>query len=261
MGSSIGSLSGYTAQEIIPRGEIFHIQNLIKSGNFSHVSQNLAWRVNDFWITYTKESKTNQFYSDLSLLDNYGNEIKRKTIFVNEHFVYKGLTLYQTDWNIVGLKFKLDNNNTVQLPLKKIIKNGRSFWFGSMALNTNSNVKISFVINDLKGQVFVYDNKGKLIDECFLGKEIIINKDVRLELCDFITSTGLQIKIDPGLRTVYTSFFLLMCSTYVSFVSYSQICGVEEKEFLILAGTANRAVLYFQEEFRKLKLKISVSKN
>jgi hypothetical protein len=45
----------------------------------------------------------------------------------------------------------------------------------------------------------------------------------------------------------------------VSFVSYSQIWGVEEKEFLLLAGTANRAVLYFQEEFRKLKLKISVS--
>ena len=261
LGSSIGSLSGYTAQEIIPRGEIFHIQNLIKSGDFSHVSQNLAWRVNDFWITYTKESKTNQFYSDLSLLDIYGNEIKRKTIFVNEPFVYKGLTLYQTDWNIVGLKFKLDDNKTVQLPLKKIVKNGRSFWFGSMALSANSNVKISFVINDLKGQVFIYDSKGKLIEECFLGKEILINKDVRLELCDFITSTGLQIKIDPGLRTVYTSFFLLMCSTYVSFVSYSQIWGVEEKEFLLLAGTANRAVLYFQEEFRKLKLKISVSKN
>jgi len=261
LGSSIASLSGYTAQEIIPRGEIFHIQNLIKSGDFSHVSQNLAWRVNDFWITYTKESKTNQFYSDLSLLDIYGNEIKRKTIFVNEPFVYKGLTLYQTDWNIVGLKFKLDDNKTVQLPLKKIVKNGRSFWFGSMALSANSNVKISFVINDLKGQVFIYDSKGKLIEECFLGKEILINKDVRLELCDFITSTGLQIKIDPGLRTVYTSFFLLMCSTYVSFVSYSQIWGVEEKEFLLLAGTANRAVLYFQEEFRKLKLKISVSKN
>ena len=30
LGSTIGALNGYTAQEIIPRGDIFHIQNLTK---------------------------------------------------------------------------------------------------------------------------------------------------------------------------------------------------------------------------------------
>ena len=36
-----------------------------------------AWRVNDFWITYTNELKTNQFYSDLSLLDSSGYEVQK----------------------------------------------------------------------------------------------------------------------------------------------------------------------------------------
>jgi hypothetical protein len=47
-----------------------------------------------------------------------------------------------------------------------------------------------------------------------------------------------------------------MISTYVSFISYSQIWGVEEKGLLVLAGKSNRAVLYFQEEFRKIQVRV-----
>ena len=144
----------------MPRGEIFHAQNLIKFGNLSNIPQNISWRVNDFWITYTKEFKTNQFYSDLSLVDNSGKELKRKTIFVNEPFVYKGLTLYQTDWDIVGLKFKR-NDLTTQLSLKKITKPGQKFWFGSISSSTNK--PFSILLNDLRGNIYVYNGKGTLI--------------------------------------------------------------------------------------------------
>ena len=107
IGSTWSAFNGYTAQEIVPRGEIFHIQNLLKSGNKSYIPQDFSWRINDFWITYTEELKTNQFYSDLSLIDNRGFELKRKTIFVNEPFIYKDITLYQTDWDILGVKLKI----------------------------------------------------------------------------------------------------------------------------------------------------------
>lgn len=127
MGSSIGAFGGYLAQELIPRGEIFHVQNLVKSGNFGHVPQAITWRVNDFWITYTKELKTKQFYSDLSLLDTNGNELKRKTIFVNEPFVYKYLTLYQTDWDLVSFKLRVNSSQFVQVPLQKVLKAGENF--------------------------------------------------------------------------------------------------------------------------------------
>ena len=55
------------------------------------------------------------------MLDNHGFEIKRKTIFVNEPFLYKGITLYQTDWNAIGLRIKL-NNQQYQLPLVSLTK-------------------------------------------------------------------------------------------------------------------------------------------
>ena len=70
VGSTFGSFGGYTAQQFVPRGEITHIQNLTKFGNISSLPKDLSFRINDFWITYTKDLKTDQFYSDLSLLTN-----------------------------------------------------------------------------------------------------------------------------------------------------------------------------------------------
>jgi cytochrome c biogenesis protein len=93
LGVSLGSLNGYTSQELIPRGEIVHVQNLIKFGSITNIPQDLSFRINDFWVTYTKDKKIDQFYSDLSILDGEGKELKRKTIFVNEPFVFKNLVV------------------------------------------------------------------------------------------------------------------------------------------------------------------------
>ena len=69
---------------------------------------------------------------------------------------------------------------------------------------------------------------------------------------DFITSTGLQIKSDPGIGIIYSSFLLLMVSIYVSFFNYSQLWFLEGEQKVTLGGKSNRAVLFFQEEFRKI---------
>ena len=220
----------------------------------SYVPQIFSWRVNDFWITYTNEFKTNQFYSDLSLLDNHGFEIKRKTIFVNEPFLYKGITLYQTDWDILGLKIKVDTNQTIQVPVKKINTNGKKLWVGSIpvTLETGARTNYIIVINDLFGNLFVYDSKGKLIRECVIGQTAEINFNTSVTFSEFITTTGLQIKTDSGIPIVYFSFFLLMLSVYVSFISYSQIWQSEALNRLIVGGKSNRAVLYFQEELKRI---------
>jgi cytochrome c biogenesis protein len=251
IGSSIGAGTGYIGQEIIPRGEIFHIQNLIKIGTLSTIPQNLAWRVNDFWITYTVESKTNQFYSDLSLLDTFGNEIKRKIIFVNEPFVYKGITVYQTDWDILGVKIIQNNGEPLQVSLKKVIKNGRKFWLGSLQTFQEQS-SFSILLNDLNNQIYLYDSTGTLIRVGKLGETFPLNSKEYITFTEFLTSTGLQIKTDPGLRTVYLAFFFLIISAYASFISYSQIWSVEDKTKLKLTGNSNRAVLFFQTELRKI---------
>lgn len=252
IGSTLGSFQGYTAQEIVPRGEIFHIQNLTRFGNFSYVSQDLSCRVNDFWITYTKELKTDQFYSDLSLLDKYGQEIKRKTVFVNEPLNFENIVLYQTDWDIVGLKLKLNQNQDFQVPLKKVTGGGRKFWFGSVNLMEEPNANLTIIINDLTGKLYIYSSKGILLNQVVLGDQFTLQNGSSIKVVDYLTSTGLQIKQDPGIFTVYFSFLLLMVATYVSFFTYSQIWVFDNSKSLILGGKSNRAVLFFQDEFRKI---------
>jgi cytochrome c biogenesis protein len=257
LGSTFGSFSGYTAQQFIPRGEIVHIQNLTKFGNISSLPQQLSFRINDFWITYTKDLKTDQFYSDISLLTNEGKELKRKTIFVNEPLLFDNLVLYQTDWDIVGIKLKISNNEIFQLPVKKITKGGRKFWFCSLPIENNSNKKVSIVINDLNGQLFVYDSKGVLIQQSNIGTTMNISDNLQIQFISFLTTTGLQIKSDPGIGTVYLSFLLLIVSIYVSFFTYSQIWVFEAAQNISLGGNSNRAVLFFQQEFRELLKRIA----
>jgi cytochrome c biogenesis protein len=251
-GSILGTFQGYTAQEIVPRGEIFHIQNLTQFGRLSYVSQDISCRVNDFWITYTKEFKTDQFYSDLSLLDKKGQEIKRKTVFVNEPLNFQNILVYQTDWDILGLKLKLNNGKNFQIPLKKITKGGRSFWFGSIDLQKELDGRLTIIINDLTGKLFVYNTKGVLLKEITIGSSLVLQNGVQIQFTDYLLSTGLQIKQDPGISAVYFAFFFLMISTYVSFFTYSQIWWFENAQNIIIGGQSNRAVLFFQDEFRKI---------
>ena len=98
----------------------------------------------------------------------------------------------------------------------------------------------------------IYNEKGELLKQSNIGESIQLTPDSELKFVDFITSTGLQIKSDPGINTIYFSFLLLMVSIYVSFFTYSQIWFVEANQNLLIGGKSNRAVLFFQEDFRKI---------
>ena len=180
--------------------------------------------------------------------------MKRKTIFVNEPFVYNGITLYQTDWDLLGLKIKVNNDEIIQVPTKKITTDGRKFWVGSIPIKINDSGPVNYtvLINDLFGNLFIYNEQGKLVYECLIGEDVKINNTLRINFSDFITTTGLQIKTDSGIPLVYFAFFLLMVSVYISFISYSQIWQLKTTNNLVIGGKSNRAVLYFQEELKRM---------
>ena len=154
---------------------------------------------------------------------------------------------------------RLPNNEVFQLPLKKITKNGRKFWLGSLTLGEESVSKVTLLVNDLKGELLIYDAKGVFLEEVRIGDSITIDNEIKVQFIEYITSTGLQIKSDPGISTVYFSFLLLMLSIYVSFFTYSQIWLVEELNHVVVGGKSNRAVLFFQEEFRKILKRTTIS--
>jgi cytochrome c biogenesis protein len=69
IGTIVGSLFGFKAQEIVPKTEQFHIQNILANGPLTYIPETSV-RINDFWINYSKSKTISQFYSDLSVLDS-----------------------------------------------------------------------------------------------------------------------------------------------------------------------------------------------
>jgi cytochrome c biogenesis protein len=70
-------------------------------------------------------------------------------------------------------------------------------------------------------------------------------------LVEILSSTGLQIKSDPGIFLIYLGFLFLMLSTLISYITYSQIWVIKDNRKIFIGGTTNRAVFEFELEFFK----------
>lgn len=246
VGTIIGSLFGFKAQEMIPKTENFHIQNVLTNGQLTSIP-NTSARINDFWITYTKNKTVSQFYSDISVLNAQGNETDRKTISVNYPLIYDNIYYYQTDWNLIGLRFQTINNEIIEYPLLNILNNQNKVWLTWISTANSLNEGIIALIDNLEGYCSIYNETGTFLGNIELNETI--NFTQPFTLLEIISSTGLQIKTDPGIPIIYIGFFFLMVSTLVSYITYSQIWMIQKNQKLFIGGTTNRAVFDFELEF------------
>jgi cytochrome c biogenesis protein len=249
LGTIIGSLFGFKAQESVAKTENFHIQNILNNGQFNVVPK-LSVRVNDFWITYTKSKTVSQFYSDISVLNTQGNETERKTISVNYPLVHKGIYYYQTDWNLIGLRFQDLNNEITEYPLVNILNNQGKVWLTWISNNKSLTEGIIAIVDNLEGYCSIYDETGQFLGNVELNETVKFRQPITL--LEIISSTGLQIKTDPGIPVIYLGFFLLMLSTLISYITYSQIWIIQKNRKLFIGGTTNRAIFDFELEFFKV---------
>jgi len=248
-GTIVGSISGFKAQEIIPKTETFHIQNILNNGQCTLIPK-VAIRINDFWITYTKQTTITQFYSDLSILNLDGNEIKRKTIFVNSPVKYNGIDYYQTDWNLIGLRIKNKDSSIFQYPFINLPGNKEKLWLTWISTNSQLNEGLTLLIDNLQGYCSVYNQIGNFIGNLELNESLKIKNSITL--IDILSSTGLQVKSDPGILLIYLGFLFLMISTLISYITYSQLWIVQDKKELFIGGNTTRATFDFELEFLRL---------
>jgi len=249
IGTIIGSLFGFKAQEIVPKTENFHIQNILNNGQLTFIPKTSA-RINNFWITYNKNQTISQFYSDISILNKQGNEIDRKTISVNSPLIYEGIYYYQTDWNLIGLRFQTTNNKILEYPLINILNNENKLWLTWISNNKSLQEGVVAVVDNLEGYCSIYNEASQFLGNIELNEKV--NFQYSLMLLEIISSTGLQIKVDPGISIIYSGFCFLMFSTLLSYITYSQIWIIQKNKKLFIGGTTNRAVFDFELEFFKI---------
>jgi cytochrome c biogenesis protein len=248
LGTIVGSLFGFKAQEIVPKSENFHIQNILATGPATIISQSSA-RINDFWITYTPTKTISQFYSDISVLDSEGNESDRKTISVNYPLIQNGVYYYQTDWNLIGLRIENIRHEIFEYPLLNIFGDSQKVWLTWIADTKMANAGVVAIVDNLEGYCSLYNNSGEFLGNLELNETNSFAQP--LTLLEIISSTGLQIKTDPGIPIIYSGFFFLMVSTLISYITYSQVWLIQQNKKLFIGGTTNRAAFEFELEFFK----------
>ena len=248
LGTIIGSLFGFKAQEMVPKTENFHIQNILNNGQFSIIPKTSA-RVNDFWITYTKNKTVSQFYSDISVLNSQGKETNRKTISVNSPLIYQNVYYYQTDWNLIGLRVQETNSEVIEYPFLNILNNQNKVWLTWLSNNNSLNEGIIALSDNLEGYCSIYSETGVFLGNIELNE--LGNFKQPFTLLEILSSTGLQIKTDPGIPVIYSGFLFLMVSTLISYITYSQIWIIKKNQKLFIGGITNRALFDFELEFLK----------
>ncbi len=248
-GAILGSMTGFFAQEMVPSGQTFRVQNIFDAGPWSgpQIPKDWSVHVNRFWIDYSPEGRVDQFYSDLSVLDRTGEEVKRKTIWVNQPLRYKNVTLYQADWAVGGVKVRINNSPTFELAMAPLDVKGAKLWGTWVPTKPDMSTGVSLIAQDLQGTLLLYDMSGQLVSTVRQGGSVKVN-DVTLYLDEIVGSTGLQIKADPGIPIVYLGFGLLMLGVIMSYISHSQVWALKTADKLFIGGRTNRAQVSFEKE-------------
>nr|BBI37145.1 Cytochrome c biogenesis protein ccs1 [Palmaria palmata] len=249
-GSMTSLFFSFLIQEMVPVKETFNFQNVVHAGYLSTIPSQIIGRVNSFHIEYYQDKSAKQFYSSLSLVDHTDNKNVKQRISVNNPLYFKGLTIYQTDWQINGLKVLINNKESLQIPMMKIKKGNNTYWFSNISYNNQ--VRYSFVLQALDGSIFCYNGQGQLIRKLDVKQNNIIDY-LPIQVLEIITSTGLQIKKDPGIPILYSSFAMLIISTFISYISYSQIWISVEADQLLMTGITNRGQIKLEEDIFKLQ--------
>ncbi len=250
LGGIWGAMTGFMAQEMISSGDTFQVKNIVDAGAWSSQDVLKDWsvRVNRFWIDYTPTGGIDQFYSDMSVLNNEGKEVNHEKIYVNKPLRYHGVVFYQTDWGISSVRVRLNKSPIFQLPMVQLDTKGKGRLWGTwIPTKPDLSEGVSLLAKDLQGMVLIYDAQGKLINTVRAGMSIPVN-GVNLQILDVMGSTGLQIKFDPGIPIVYTGFALLMLGVVMSYFSHSQIWALQTGKTLYIGGKTNRAQVAFEQE-------------
>ena len=105
------------------------------------------------------------------------------------------------------------------------------------------------ILKNLEGNFLVYNTLGNFIGETNINEIFLLNEP--FQIIEILTETGLQIKADPGIRIIYLGFGMLMISTLISYISYTQFWILNTQKKIFVSAETNRAQLNLRLLFLK----------
>ncbi|KAL2635224.1 hypothetical protein R1flu_006703 [Riccia fluitans] len=256
-GATLSAIGGYHGTVMVPQGLDFQIGDALQpNGILARPSpvMNLQVHVDKFYIDYRPNGEVSQFHSDLTLA-NPREELYKKSISVNDPLRYGGLTMYQTDWALSAVQVRVDGSDPVNLVMASLEKGDKKLFGTFLPLGEEGLEKakgISILARDLQSVVF-YDQEGRFVGVRRPGSGRPIEVDgTSILVEDVIGSTGLELKMDPGVPVVYAGFGALMLTSCISYLSHSQVWALQEGTSLVVGGKSNRAKVEFEIQLNKI---------
>nr|YP_009393854.1 cytochrome c biogenesis protein ccs1 [Polysiphonia sertularioides]ARW62416.1 cytochrome c biogenesis protein ccs1 [Polysiphonia sertularioides] len=247
LGSVYGSSCSYVLQEKVPIGEVFHFKNIVYSGFCSSIKKDLFGRIDDFYINYYENGSVKQFFSSISVYMSNDKLDYNGLMYVNHPLHFYNITVYQTNWEINSLRFRLGDSYLLQRKVFKKLNNNQVLWVSNLSISENSD--IFFVLDSLNDSISIFNQFGSLVQKINVGQKFYLNSTPCI-IESVIPSTGLQLKFDPGLFLVYIGFFIMIISTFISYISYSQVWVYPNMDSLEFFGSTNRAKFFFEQDIK-----------
>jgi cytochrome c biogenesis protein len=255
-----GILGGFEGSAMIQEGDSAPFSSLLEPSTMLGISpkgSSSSLKVDDFRIQYRPDGSIQQFFSDVSVEDRFGNVVQRQTMSVNKPLRYGGITAYQTDWSMTAMSVSVLGPEKRDLvlpmaPLKGLPGSDGKLYATFLPLEApsenNKPKGISLLAKDLES-VIVYDSKGSFVGvRRPTSKKPITVDGVEVVIQDIIASSGMELKSDPGVPLVYAGFGGICITTVLSYLSHSQAWGVQRGSTLLVGGKTNRALVGFQVE-------------
>lgn len=259
-----GILGGFDGTAMVQEGDAVPFSSLLRPSTFLAIppkGSSSFLKVDDFRIQYRPDGSIQQFFSDVSVEDRFGNTVLKKTISVNKPLRYGGITAYQTDWSMSALSISLPGSDRGELLLPMAPLQGLPGSEGKLygtflpieAPTADSKPKgISLLAKDLES-IIVYDSSGNFAGVRRPTSQKPITVDgIEIVIRDIIASSGMELKSDPGVPLVYAGFGGICITTVLSYLSHSQAWALQRGNKLIVGGKTNRALVGFQVELDEL---------
>ena len=271
-GIVLGSVGGFSGSIMVPEdGEVLTSTVLHPASPLARLPAggNTVLHVDDFRIEYRSDGSIKQFFTDVTAQTIDGKPVASTTMSVNKPFRFGGITAYQTDWSMAALTIRATDSASslaqggvplVNIPMASLSEQegvaGKlyaSFLPIDDSITENGVPRgISFLARDLQ-TVTIYDASGQFagVRRPGSGKPIEV-EGIQIVVDNIVSSSGMELKADPGVPLVYAGFGGICVTTVISYLSHSQVWACQKGVDIVVGGRSNRARFGFEKEMEEV---------
>ena len=227
-------------------------------------------KVEDFRIDYRDDYSVDQYYSDLTILEN-GEETKTETIYVNRPLRHDGLNFYQSSYGWVG-SLRIEDEEKFFLDTVQVFED-RSYRYrmGNLTVHLEafypdygydaegSPVNKSPYPNNPRFIWYLLDGKNELVDMMVSEKgETYEYENVEFTFTDYDQYTVLRVVRDPSVPIFYFGSVLMMVGLILSFFFAPRRIWVnfgkddDGNDRILIGGQSFKSKAQFEEDFKEI---------